>query len=544
MTGLAKRVAALRGWRRLTLGLCAGTATILAFPPVSFIPALVVTFPLLIWLLDGCRDWKAAFFTGWAFGAGYFITGLYWMTSAFYVDAETFGVFAVPAVGALSIAMGLFIAIVCAITHVIRPADGDDMSYDRADITAERVLLFAAMWTVVEWVRSWIFTGLPWNPLGLVWAEMHTPVGLAVLQTTPLIGTYGLSLITALAACTPAVLGHAPRLARAWAMAAAPLALIAVAAAGGFLRLALAHDDVVAGIKLRLVQANFSQAERSRPSLWAGQLADYVRLSTEDRPADITHVIWGEAAIAYFLNIDETARRVAAQAAPARGMLITGADRGLRTEDGIQAVYNSLYALTPTADIAGVYDKTHLVPFGEYTPLRDLVPFDELTGMAGGFTPGTGLTTLSVAGLPPFSPLICYEAIFSGNVVGDGPPPAWLLNLTNDAWFGLSFGPYQHFAQARLRAVEEGLPLVRTANTGISAVIDGYGRVRAMLPLGERGVLDSPLPTPAAAVTPFKLLGNLIPILLATVCGVAALFLRRGIETPRQRRSFYQDTLR
>ena len=537
MDRIAQRLAALTGWRRLAAALLAGALTIVAFQPISLVPALWIALPALFWLLDGCRTWKGAFFTGWAFGAGYFITGLYWMANAFYVDAEAFGMFAVPAVGSLSIAMGLFIGIVCALTHAIPPAHEDEMSYDLAAVAARRIVLFAAVWTLVEWIRSWIFTGLPWNPLGLVWSETRTPFGLPVIQVTALIGTYGLSFLTVLFSAAPTVLGYTPRLTRAWITAAAPLALMIVIGAGGALRLLLAHDETVPGVKFRLVQANFSQVERSRPSFWVKHLEEHVRMSNENRPADITHVVWGEAAIAFFLNIQDEARRVAAMAAPPGGMLITGADRGLRDESGRQSVYNSLYVLRPDASIAAVYDKTHLVPFGEYTPLRGIVPFNELTGMSGGFTAGGSLATLTVPGLPPFSPLICYEVIFSGNVTAGGEPrPAWLLNLTNDAWFGLSLGPHQHFAQARIRAVEEGLPLVRTANTGISAVIDGYGRVPESLALGTRGVLDAPLPRPASALTPFALLGNLTSILLATCGGAGALFFRRGDAMLRLRR--------
>lgn len=542
MTTVAHRLAALVGWRRLGVATVAGAATIFAFPPFSVTPILWVCFPVLLWLLDGCRTWRAAGFTGWAFGAGYFVTGLYWMTSAFYVDADAFGVFAVPAVGSLSIAMGLFIAVVCAAAHLIAPAHPDEMSYDRAAVTARRVLLFASAWCLVEWIRSWIFTGLPWNPLGLVWSETRTPVGLPVAQVATLIGTYGLSFLTVLVAAAPAVLGYAPRLRQAWWTAAAPVLGLIVVGTGGAVRLSLAGNDVVPNVKFRLVQANISQVDRGRPSLWADQLNEHVRLSTEGRPADVTHVVWGEAAVAFFLNIDENARRASGQAVPPGGFLITGGDRGLM-EEGKEAVYNSLYALTPEGDIAAVYDKTHLVPFGEYTPLRNLVPFDELTGMTGGFASGTGLTTLALPGLPPFSPLICYEIIFSGNVIAKGAPrPQWMLNLTNDAWFGMSLGPYQHFAQARMRAIEEGIPVVRTANTGISAVIDGYGRVPALIPLGTRGVLDAALPVPAASFTPFSLLGNLIPILLATAGAAVALIFRRHFLRPRGSRSRYDIT--
>ena len=541
MERISHRLAALRGWRRLLAALAAGALSIAAFPPISAVPALLIAIPVLLWLLDGCRTWRAAFFTGWAFGAGYFGTGLYWMANAFYVDAEAFGVFAIPAVGSLSIAMGLFIALVCAFTHAIPPTPEDDMSYDRADAMARRVVLFAALWTIVEWVRSWIFTGLPWNPLGLVWSEARTPFGLPMIQVTALIGTYGLSFLTVLFAAAPAPLGYAPRLRRAWLVAAAPICLMVMTGGAGAVRLGLAHDQIVQGVKLRLVQANFSQADRSRPSLWMEQLEEHVRMSTQGRPADVTHVIWGEAAVAFFLNIQEDARRLAATAAPSGGMLITGADRGLRDEAGRQSVFNSLYVIRSDAGVAATYDKTYLVPFGEYTPLRGIVPFNEITGMSGGFAAGDGLATLSVAGLPPFGPLICYEVIFSGNVIARAAPrPAWLLNLTNDAWFGLSLGPHQHFAQARLRAVEEGLPLVRTANTGVSAVIDGYGRVLGALPLGTKGVLDLPLPQPAA-LTPFALLGNLAPILMAICAGWGAFFVRRADAWARLRRALRRD---
>jgi apolipoprotein N-acyltransferase len=348
-----------------------------------------------------------------------------------------------------------------------------------------------------------------------------------MIQVTPLIGTYGLSFFTALAASAVAVLGYTPRLRAAWLVATIPLVVLGVFAAGGWLRLALAHEDIVPGVKFRLVQANISQADRSRPSQWEAHLRDHVDLSVTGRPSDVTHVVWGEAAIAFFLNIDDAHRRIAAEAAPANGLLLTGADRGVRDGGGWQAVYNSFYALRPDGEIAAVYDKSHLVPFGEYTPLRNIIPFDELTGMSGGFAEGDGLATIAIDALPPFTPLICYEVIFSGNVTGR-PRPQWLLNLTNDAWFGLSLGPYQHYAAARMRAVEEGLPVVRTANTGVSAVIDGYGRTVDELGLGQRGVLDVALPKPATSFTPFRLLGNIISLLLATCGGGAALIVWRG----------------
>jgi apolipoprotein N-acyltransferase len=531
---MAQRLSRLTGWRRLAMAFVVGAVTLFAFAPYSIVPVLWLTFPALLWMLDGCRTWRAAAATGWAFGFGHFLTSFYWISEAFFVDAETFGLIAWPAVTGLAAGVGLFIAIVAAVTHFIPPAGEDEMPDDRVAVTALRIVLFAATWTVVEWVRSWIFTGFAWNPLGAVWSETRTPVGLAVVQVTTLIGTYGLTLVTAVFAAMPAVLGHLPRFRRVWLTAAAPVVLLLLIGAGGAARLATADVRMVPGVKLRLVQAGISQRDRARPSLWESQLADYVSLSTSDRPADITHVIWGEAAVppTFFLNLDERRRGIAAGAAPPGGHLITGADRGLRDETRWIAIYNSLYALTPAGEIAATYDKAHLVPFGEYMPMRWLIPYDKIAGGLGDFSAGDGLVTLTLPGLPAFTPLICYEAIFSGDVTPGGllsesVRPRWLLNLTNDAWFGMSTGPYQHYATARLRAVEEGLSLVRVANTGISAVIDGYGRTVAELGLGERGVLDTPLPEAASEITLFGLLGNVIPLILATAAGVIALTLYR-----------------
>ncbi len=533
MSRTARALGRLTGWRRLVVAFLAGAVIILAFAPFSITPALWLGFVPLMWLLDGCKTWRAAALTGWAFGFGHFLTSYYWISEAFFVDADTFGAIAYPAVAGLSAAVAVFIAVVGAATHLIPAASEDEMPDDRVAVGALRVLLFAAAWTVIEWVRSWIFTGFPWNPTGAVWSETRTPIGLAVVQSTTLIGTYGLTLVTVIAAMMPAVLAQPPRFKRAWVTAAAPLLVLMVMGAGGAVRLSGAKTEFVDGVKLRLVQAGISQKDRARPSLWESQLQDYVSLSTKDRPADVTHVIWGEAAVppTFFLNADERRRLAAAAAAPANGLLITGADRALN--DGVKwtDIYNSLYALSPDGTIAATYDKTHLVPFGEYMPLRWLIPYDKIAGGYGDFAAGTGLVTLSVPGLPPFTPLICYEAVFSGGVTPPetiaGTRPRWLLNLTNDAWFGMSTGPYQHYATARLRAVEEGLSLVRVANTGISAVIDGYGRTVAELGLGERGVVDTRLPMAAAAMTPFGFLGNLIPLILATAVGAMALTLYR-----------------
>lgn len=526
----ALRLGRLPMWQRLLVAFIAGVFMILAFAPFAVVPALLISFPVLVLLLDGCRTWRTAAAVGWAFGFGHFLTSFYWISEAFFVDEDQFGALAYPAIAALAAGVGLFIAVVAALTHLIPPPGEDDMPDDRVATTACRVLLLAAAWTLVEWVKSWIFTGFPWNPVGAVWSDETMPLGLPVIQVSALIGTYGLSLVTVTAAAMPVVLTHPPRFRRAVLTAALPLAVLAIVGAGGAWRLSNTPTSFVEGVKLRLVQAGISQRDRARPSLWESQLQDYVNLSVQDRPADITHVIWGEAAVppTFFLNLSERHRAIAAAAAPPGGALITGADRALRNETQFTAIYNSMFVITSEGAITASYDKTHLVPFGEYMPLRWLIPYEKITGGVGDFARGTGLVTLEVPGLPAFTPLICYEAIFSGEVTPQGAArPRWLLNLTNDAWFGMSAGPYQHYATARLRAVEEGLPLVRVANTGISAVIDGTGRTTAALGLGQRGVLDARLPDALAANTPFGLHGNSIPLFLATAAGAVALTIYR-----------------
>jgi apolipoprotein N-acyltransferase len=539
LAATARALSRTAGWRRLATAFVFGAAAIFAFAPFYIVPVLLLCFPAFLWLLDGCKTRGDAIAVGWAFGFGHFAASYYWLTSAFMVDAAQFGAIAWPAVMALSAAVGLFISIVAVITQLIAAPREDDMPDDRVTVRALRLVLFAAAWTLIEWVRSWIFTGFPWNPLAAVWSETATPIGGAVIQITALIGTYGLSFVTVLAALAPYVLAQPPRFAHAWKVFVAPLVLLAVVGAGGAVRLASATSDFVPGVKLRLVQANIPQVERARQSLWKGHLGDYLALSTENRGNDITHVIWGEAAVPpiTFLNLSSEYREIVARAAPPNGLLITGGDRGLRDDNGI-AIYNSFYVLTPTGEIAATYDKHHLVPFGEYMPMRWLVPYEKITGGVGDFAAGPGLVTLQPPGLPPFTPLICYEAVFSGGVTPkDGPKPQWLLNVTNDAWFGMSTGPHQHYAAARLRAVEEGLPLVRAANTGISAVIDGYGRTVAALALGERGVLDAPLPTMAASFTPFGVGGNFIPVILAAAAGLMALMMARaGVEGAARKR--------
>lgn len=505
----AGRISRLTGWRRRGMAALMGVVAALALPPIHLIPAVLVAFPALVWMLDGSRSRRAAFGAGWWFGLGHFTVGIYWIAHALLVEPEKFGWMIPFATLGLGGVLAVFSGVGTWAAHMTGVRGPG------------RIAMLAVGWTVMEWARSWVLTGFPWNPLGSVWDP------LPVLQFGAVVGAFGLSMVTVLVAALPALLadavGRRARLAIIALMVGLPLAL----GLWGQARLAAHAAGEVPGIRLRLVQAAINQSHKWREDLRQAHLDSYVELSRAPGFDKVTHVIWPETAAAYFLDMDYPHRARTALAAPPGGMVLTGAPRV--SERGVEPfqVWNSLMAVTDTAGIAAIYDKVHLVPFGEYVPFRAVMP-KELNIGGTDFSPGPGLRTLNVPGLPPFSPLICYEAIFPGAVVGrDQKRPEWLLNITNDAWFGLSAGPYQHLAAARMRAIEEGLPLVRVANTGISAVFDGMGRETARLDLGERGVVDAALPASLGAVTPFGRFGNFTVLALGMLCAAMGFTLRK-----------------
>ena len=354
--------------------------------------------------------------------------------------------------------------------------------------------------------------------MGNSWAFDAAPLQLAAVT-----GVYGLSLVTVLAAAVPATLGDAGG--RRWPVVALALALPALSWAAGAARLADAPESIVPGVRLALVQPNIPQSLKWDPKLASDHLARLAALSGEARVKGATLILWPESAVPWSLAQSPELRAALGRLAPPGGALVTGAPR-VEGKGPTFRAWNSLAAVDPAGRIVATYDKFHLVPFGEYMPFRWLLPFEKLAVGPADFSAGPGPRTIDVPGAPPVGPLICYEAIFPGEVVDEAQRPAWLLNITNDGWFGISSGPYQHFASARLRAVEEGLPLVRVANTGISGVVDLYGRMRARLGLDREGIVLANLPR-AAAPTPFARFGNLIVLLCLAVCVAAGLAWRR-----------------
>ncbi|WP_366654019.1 apolipoprotein N-acyltransferase [Fodinicurvata sp. EGI_FJ10296] len=506
-------------WRRLGLALFLGALVALALPPFFAVPVLLVLIPGLLALIDAANGRWEIFFTGWVFGFGMFVSGLYWIAWALTVDLAAFWWLIPFAIAGLPAFLAILTGLVALAWRRLPLAD-----------PTARAVAFAVIFSAAEALRGVMLTGFPWNLLGYGWTGW-----LPVLQSVSVIGIHGLSFLTILVAALPYGLLLGPRRSAAsrqsgWATAAG-IALFALIAIGGWARLAAVQDSpAVADVTLRLVQPNVAQESKWDADQWPAIFDRLLTMSREDA-TDITHVIWPETAIPYFLTQDGGARSMIAESVPPEGLILTGAPRlqGDWSDPG-RRIYNSLSAVNGSGDVVATYDKVHLVPFGEYVPLRSLLPIDKITPGRIDFSPGPGLRTLHLDGLPPVGPLICYEVIFPGRVIGSDDRPEWLLNVTNDAWYGHTSGPYQHFAISRVRAAEEGMPVVRVANTGISGVVDSAGRVLSRLGLGQQGIIDTTLPGVWPSRTVFSVVGNWALfglLLLGCAVAVAADRLRR-----------------
>src|SRR5271166_2214856 len=485
---LAHELAALRGWRRYGLAVLLGVCAAATLPPVDLTPLVALAFSGLLWLDEGSAGPGASFGLGYAFGFGFFLAGLYWITSALFVDIATFWWLVPIAAVGLPAGFALYAGLALLATNIAA-------KHLRLPGTA-RVFAFALAWTAAEWIRGNAFTGLPWNLIGSTWSGGF-PGAIAVLQSVAWVGIYGLRFVTVLAASLPALLGASSLVpisaGRRWAPAIAAALLLLIPGVAGAVRLEMS-PTVASEIWLRLVQPSIPQTMKWEPGAAEADLRRLRDLSTAPTAHPIAAVVWPEAAAPFFLERDAPHRHEIATIVPKRGYLITGALRANPPPGPVVQVWNSIDVLNTDDDVVTHYDKAHLVPFGEYVPLRHALPFKKITTGTIDLSAGPGPRTISLPGLPPFSAAICYEAIFPGSIVDEEERPAWILNVTNDAWYGHSSGPYQHLASARTRAVEEGLPMVRVANNGISAVIDAAGRVRARINLDTIGYADVALP--------------------------------------------------
>jgi apolipoprotein N-acyltransferase len=479
------RLSALQGWRAAAASCGLGALSAAALPPVHAIPVLLLAVPGLLALVGGSRRAREAGWRGFCFGFGHHVLGLYWITEAILFESARFWWLVPLAVPALAAVLALFIALPCALAW-------------RARLGWRRVAVLAAGWVLADLARQFVASGFPWNPWGSVWA-VPGPIGDAMLQPAAWVSVHGLTLVTLLLAATPA-LGRR-------GMAAGAAALLLWAGAGAA-RLHLGAASPPPGLDVVLVQGNVPQGHK-----WDRAFA----IETFERQLALTRagmaqarlpavVVWSETAASPFL-LDEDAGARAAIAAAAGAPALVGSVRF----DPAGRPLNSVMALLGDHAPVAVYDKWHLVPFGEYQP--DWFPLGIQVTPGRGFASGPGPATLHVPGLPPVGLLVCYEAIFPAQVADESDRPDWLVNVTNDAWFGNSTGPRQHLAAVRLRAVEEGLPVMRAANTGISAGFDAFGRELGRLGMGRTGVLVLALPG-RLPPTPLARFGLAVPLLL------------------------------
>lgn len=499
------------GWRRRGIAFLAGAVGALAMAPVDFFPAMLVPMMVAVWLIDGIAAGSAsgrafplteareAACAGWWLGFGYFTAGLWWLGAAMLVDADQFA-WAIPLA-----CLGLPAVLACFTAGGFAAAR---LLWSPGPV---RLLALATGIGGFEWLRGHVATGFPWNEFGMALGG-----NLVLAQSASMVGLYGLNFIAVVLFAAPALLRDPPSRQRFRGGAfVVKLCLAAFVVLGvfGAIRLSGGPVENVPGVKLRLMQPNLRQDKFFSPENKDKILDRYLSLSDRATSpqttgiADVTHLVWPESAFPFILARDaEALARISKFLGP-KAILMTGAARMIPAARGEPPVfYNSIEAMDQARGIFADYDKVHLVPFGEYLPFDGILRrlgLRNLVHIPGGFSPGPTGRLMTIPGLPPIAALVCYEAAFSGEVVPPGGErPGALLNVSDDGWYGDTAGPYQHFSQARLRAIEEGLPLVRAATTGITAFVDPYGRVVSSLPLGVEGVLDGGLPKSIAA-TPF-----------------------------------------
>ncbi|HKX92916.1 MAG TPA: apolipoprotein N-acyltransferase [Sphingomicrobium sp.] len=493
------------------IALLVGALSAFAFEPVGLWPLMLLAIAGLCELVSRSTSLKQSLAIGWGFGLGQFAVGLNWIATAFTYQSNMPAWLGWVAVALLSLYLAVYPAL----------AAGLGWRFGR-DRPLTLVLALAGAWPIVEWLRGKMFTGFPWNPLGVTFAD--TPW----LHTAPVIGTYGMSGLLVLA-------GGAAWLAtrKRWL----PAALIATSFLLAGFGLAPASPAAASARHIRVVQPNIGQQDKWRPEFAEEAARRLTALSLTPGGARPRLLLWPEAAVTYPLEdgraveqpYAEFERQRAAATVGKGEYLLTGGiaifSQGGRAIDGAA---NSVFVLGQGGQQLGRYDKAHLTPYGEYLPMRPLLSSIGLSRLAPGdtdFTPGPGPRTFALPGWGKIGFQICYEIIFPGEVVDRRDRPDFIFNPSNDAWFG-RWGPPQHLAQARLRAAEEGIPVIRSTPTGISAVIDASGAVRAALPWRTAGVIDQILP-PAAAPTLFARFGNVIPLLLGFALLIGGIVLGR-----------------
>ena len=519
----------LSKWPRRLVSVVAGMGASLALPPADIWPTVFVAFSVLVLQLDGIdeqpiaksKKFKAAFACGWLFGFGYFVISLYWIGAAFLVEADKFAALMPLAVAALPAGIAIFWGLACALAMMMwRPG-------------VIRIFVLATVFTFFEWTRGLVFTGFPWNTIG------YTSAGMGGFdQMASFVGLYGVTFMVLVFSMSPVLLvGKQRQLFSAGVLLAG---FVGTWIAGNAYLNRHLNAMPGTGPVIRIVQPNIDQKKKWDRAFAGENIEKYFKLSAlgpegDQRPVSarvqtksFDALIWPESALPLLFDENRLLKARVAELLPPNSFLVLGALRreSTTTATGVEnAFFNSVQVVDSDGKIAATYDKFHLVPFGEYLPGEEwLTPLGlrKIVAIPGGFNKGTGPQTLQIGTLPAFSPLICYEIGFPGQVVDPERRPDWIVNVTNDGWFGKTAGPYQHLAQARFRAIEQGIPVIRAANTGISAAIDSYGRIISTIGLGKSGVMDVVLPPPRPP-TVFARYGDRAALLL--IVGMLIIFI-------------------
>src|SRR6185312_4275558 len=540
MTWLAETAMLAHGWRRFLMLLVAGAIGGLSVPPFYLLPALFVTMPLWVWALDGAErlpGWRRifgpAFSIGFAYGLGYFIVAFHWLGAAFFVDGGVMLVVMPFAILALAALIALFWGLASALAHLFWSGG------------AWRIITLATFLTLAEWARGHFFSGFPFDLLGYALAANDD-----MAQLASVIGVYGLTALAALLSLTPALIWPADQRSLTRRLVPFFLAILAVGAQVGFGHYRLLSTPVTQrpAMRMRAVQPmvlEHADWDAAQPAAIITRLIDLSQSKTgPDDPglSTVTQLVWPESSLPFFLSDYPEGLARIGRMLPPKGLLLTGAPRELydpTTTDGAataddRPAFNSLVAIDHTGEVVASYDKSHLVPFGEYLPFPQFFAafgLKQFVPGATGWQAGDGRRLMQLPDTPPFLALICYEAIFSGDLGPDTAKAQFILNITNDAWFDGSVGPAQHADHARLRAVEEGLPLIRVGNSGLTELVDPLGRVTKSLPPETIGVLDV-VPANRLPGTLFTRFGYW-PLALVLLAGLACAWWS---SRPRRRR--------
>ncbi len=518
MTAINIDLPSLSFWKKALIGFMLGGLMAGALAPLHAIFILPFSLSGLLILERSCQTKRESFFIGWWFGWGHFIAGLYWIGVAFTIDANAHAALIPIPTLILPACLAVFFGLSTVFTRFLN-VNG-----------LIKILAFASIWTMLEYVRGILFTGFPWNLLGYAWGDI-----LPIMQSVAFVGIYGLTFLTVLISSIPALLAERELSRRRKNIYILGDCLLLLAVFGaGFMRLQAPALDPIADSALRIVQPNNDQKDKWKSET---RFSHVLRLKQFSQQDESPHrlLIWPETAVPFFITTDDRIRSYLQQLVPKEGAIITGAPR---KDPNARRYWNSVQALDENGAILGIYDKRHLLPYGEYLPLR---PFLKASGISAlipaldtmsdfSFPDSGAKNVMSILDLPPFRTLICYEVTFPWEVRG-ADPFEWILNVTNDAWFGNTSGPYQHFVISKTRAIEQGVSLIRSANKGVSAIVDGYGRIQQQLMPTQDGVLDGHIPSALVNRTLYSRFGEIIPLMLCVISLIPAVIRRFRART-------------